>query len=122
MILPKIRDARFITVRRGGTLTDENHRLLATWAAECAQHVLHYFESKRPDDDRPRRAIESAHAWTNGEIKMKYAREIAGSAQDAAREVKQFSEAARFAALAVGQAAVVAHVAAHAKRSRDQTY
>lgn len=49
MILPKIRDKRFITVRRGGTLLDEDHRLLAIWAAQCARHVLHYFEEVRPN-------------------------------------------------------------------------
>ena len=63
MILPKIRDPRFITVRRGGTLEDDDHRLLAMWAADCAEHVLHLFERARPDDDRPRRAIELARAW-----------------------------------------------------------
>lgn len=113
MILPEIRDKRFIKIRRGGTLTDENHRLLAIWAAECAGHVLHCFEEARPDDDRPRRAIEAAHAWASGEITMKQARSAAGASQDAAREVKGISEAARMAALSAGQAAVVAHVAAH---------
>ena len=29
MILPTVRDPRFITIRRGGTLTDSDHRLLA---------------------------------------------------------------------------------------------
>ena len=62
MILPNIRDKRFITLRRGGTLTDDDHHLLAVWAAECAAHALHYFEDVRPDDDRPRRAIEAARA------------------------------------------------------------
>ncbi|MBE7722541.1 MAG: hypothetical protein E7243_23910 [Lacrimispora celerecrescens] len=57
MILPKIRDKRFITVRRGGTLSDEDHHLLAVWAAQCAQHVLHYFEEMRPDDERLRNDI-----------------------------------------------------------------
>ena len=33
MILPKIRDPRFITVRRGGSLRDDDHHLLAVWAA-----------------------------------------------------------------------------------------
>jgi hypothetical protein len=110
MILPKIRDKRFITVRRGGTLSDEDHRLLAVWAAQCAQHVLRYFEEARPDDGRPRRAIESALAWANGEITMRQARQAAGAANTAAREVLG---AARLAALSAGQAAVVAHVAAH---------
>ena len=36
MILPKDRDPRFITIRRAGTLTD-SHRLLALWAAACAE-------------------------------------------------------------------------------------
>lgn len=39
MLLPKVRDLRFVTVRRGGTLTDADHRLLALWAASCAEHV-----------------------------------------------------------------------------------
>ena len=48
MILPKGRDPRLITIRRGGTLTDSDHRLLALWAAACAEHVLHLFESLQP--------------------------------------------------------------------------
>jgi thymidine phosphorylase len=110
MILPKIRDPRFITIRRGGTLTDANHRLLALWAATCAEHVLHLFESVQPSDSRPRRAIEQIRAWTRGEIKMMEARAAGGSAMAAARPL---SGAARYAAYAAGQAGVVAHVAAH---------
>lgn len=113
MILPKIRDKRFITIRRGGTLSDEVHRLLAVWAAQCSHHVLYLFEQICPDDNRPHLAIKAAYAWANGEISMKQARFAAGASQDAAREVKEISEAARLAALSAGQAAVVAHVAAH---------
>lgn len=40
MILPKVRDPRFVTIRRGGTLTDSDHRLLALWATSCAEHVI----------------------------------------------------------------------------------
>ena len=110
MIFSKVRDPRFITVRRGGTLQDADHRLLAVWAADCAQHVLHFFEQVQPADDRPRRAIEQAHAWVRGEITMTQARTAAGHAMGAAREL---SGAARYAAYAAGQAAAVAHVAAH---------
>ena len=110
MILPKKRDPRFITVRRGGTLEDADHHLLALWAADCAQHVLHLFEEIQPNDDRPRRAIELTHAWTRGEITMTQARKAAGFANAAAREL---DGAARFAAYAAGQAVAVAHVAAH---------
>ena len=38
VILPAVRDPRLVTIRRGGTLTDEDHRLLALWATECAEH------------------------------------------------------------------------------------
>ena len=69
MILPKVRDPRFITVRRGGTLTDADHHLLALWAATCAEHVLPLFEAEQPSDPRPRRAIEQARAWVRGEVK-----------------------------------------------------
>ncbi len=110
MILPKVRDPRFITVRRGGSLTDDDHRLLALWAADCAEHVLGHFERERPDDDRPRRAIELGRAWARGEVKMMDARASAGHANAAAKDL---SGAARHAAYAAGQAAAVAHVAAH---------
>jgi hypothetical protein len=110
MILPKKRDPRFITIRRGGTLLDAHHHLLALWAADCAQHVLHFFEQAQPGDDRPLRAIEQARAWARGEVSMTQARTAAGHAMGAAREL---SGAARNAAYAAGQAAAVAHVAAH---------
>ncbi len=110
MILPKKRDPRLITVRRGGTLQDADHRLLALWAADCAQHVLHLFEELQPDDNRPRRAIESARAWALGELTMSQSRAAGGHAMAAARELRG---AARHAAYAAGQAAAVAHVAAH---------
>lgn len=110
MILPKDRDPRFITIRRGGTLTDSDHRLLALWAAACAEHVLPLFESVRPDDLRPRHAIMQARAWVRGEVKMSQARVAAGHANAAARDLLG---AARHAAYSAGQAAAVPHVAAH---------
>ena len=110
MILSKERDPRFITLRRGGTLTDADHHLLALWAAACAEHVLHLFESAKPSDPRPRRAIEQVRAWTRGEITMSESRAAGGHAMAAARDLRG---AARNAAYAAGQAAVVAHVAAH---------
>lgn len=110
MILPKVRDPRFITLRRGGTLTDADHQLLALWAADCAEHVLPLFESVQPADPRPRQAIALARAWVRGEIPMSQSRAAAGHANAAARTL---SGADRHAAFAAGQAAAVAHVAAH---------
>jgi hypothetical protein len=110
MILPKVRDPRFVTIRRGGTLTDSDHHLLALWAAACAEHVLDLFEAAQPRDPRPRQAIEHARAWVGGEVRMMQARAAGGHAMGAARDLRG---AARHAAYAAGQAAAVAHVAAH---------
>ena len=109
-ILPKERDPRLITVRRGGTLTDEHHRLLAGWALACAEHVLPLFEDLRPEDSRPRDALGVGHAWIRGEVPMKDAHQAAFRANAAARGM---ADPAKFAALAAGQAVAVAHVAAH---------
>jgi hypothetical protein len=110
MILPQVRDPRFVTIRRGGTLTDADHHDLALWAAACAEHVLDLFETARPQDRRPRQAIEQVRAWVRGEVTMMQARAAGGHAMGAARDLRG---AARHAAYAAGQAGAVAHVAAH---------
>ncbi|WP_432545331.1 putative immunity protein [Kineococcus sp. SYSU DK004] len=110
MILPEVRDPRLVTVRRGGTLSDEDHRLLALWAADCAEHVLPLFEDENPSDPRPREALEAARAWARGDLRMTEARARGGHAMGAARPLRG---AARWAAYAAGQAACVPHVPEH---------
>ena len=110
MIFSDTPDPRLVTIRRGGTLTDEDHHRLAIWAADCADHVLHLFEAERPDDDRPRRANEMVRLWVRGEVTWQEARQAAFAANAAAREVKG---AAREAAHAAGQAGAVGPVATH---------
>ena len=104
------RDPRFVTVRRGGSLEDWTHRMLALWAADCAEHVLYLFSEKRPGDGRPARAIGQARAWARGEITMTQAREAAYAAHEAARET---TGSASLAARAAGHAAATAHMADH---------
>jgi len=89
-----------------------DHRSLALWAADCAEHVLPYFEEKYPKDDRPRKAVEAGRAWVRGEIECGEARAAAVAAHAAARDADQ--AAARAAARAAGHAAATAHVAGHA--------
>ena len=110
MILSKVRDPRLVTIRRGGSLTDSDHHLLALWAASCAEHVLDLFEAAQPHDPQPRAAIEHARAWVRGEVGMMQARAAGGHAMGAARDLQG---APRHAAYAAGQAGAVAHVAAH---------
>ncbi|MBM6401151.1 putative immunity protein [Phycicoccus sonneratiae] len=110
MILPPVRDPRMVTVRRGGTLADDDHRLLALWAAECAEHVLPLVETEVPGDARPRAALAAVRGWARGEVRMMDSRAAGGHAMGAARPLRG---APRFAAYAAGQAACVPHVAEH---------
>jgi hypothetical protein len=107
-----MRDGRYIAVHRGGPLSQERHRLLASWAADCAEHVLHLFTQQCPGDDRPRQAIEAARAWARGEITVGAARAASVAAHAAAREAGEGP--AQFVARAAGHAVATAHMADHA--------
>jgi hypothetical protein len=106
-----MRDPRFVAVHRGGSLDLTRHRLLASWAADCAEHVLPLFTAKYPEDDRPRRAIATARAWSRGEASVGAAREAAFAAHAAARSAAD--TAAREVARAAGHAVATAHMADH---------
>ena len=105
-----MRDKRFTAVHRGGPLSLEDHRLLVSWAADCAERVLPIFEAES-DDRRPREAIEVARAWVKGEVSTGAAQKAAYAAHAAAREAK--SCAAQSAARTTGQAVATAHFADH---------
>jgi hypothetical protein len=92
----------------------EDHRLLASWAADCAEHVLPFFEKAYPNDDRPRKARETCRTWVRTDVfKMSEIREASLAAHAAAREAKE-NQAACFAARAAGQGVATAHVPQHA--------
>jgi hypothetical protein len=92
----------------------QDQRLLAIWAADCAERVLPFFEKAFPNDDRPRKAIEACRTWVRtGVFKMADVRKAALAAHAAAREAKE-NNAACFAARAAGQAVATAHVPQHA--------
>jgi len=108
-----MRDNRFKAIHRGGQLDLNRHRLLANWAADCAEHVLPLFTVQYPQDDRPQRAIEAARAWSRGEITVGEARTAAIAAHAAARDAAE--GAARAVARAAGHAAATAHMGDHAR-------
>lgn len=88
-------------------------KVLAAWAAECAERVLPYFEERYPDDDRPRKAIEAVREWVStGEFRMPVIRGASLGAHAAARGKPEPD--AGFAAHAAGQAAGTPHVPTHA--------
>jgi hypothetical protein len=90
-----------------------DQKILAIWAADCAEHVLPYFEDERPNDNRPRKAIKVCRTWVEtGIFRMSEIREASLSAHAAAKSAK--SDDAKFAAHAAGQAVATAHVPTHA--------
>ena len=90
-----------------------DHKTLATWALDCAERALPFFESKYPGDGRPRVAIETGRTWAKtGVFTMAVIRKAALDSHAAAREARD--DVARSAARAAGQAVATAHVPAHA--------
>ena len=95
------------------TLSEDDRRVLAVWAADCAERTLPLFEAQAPNDTRPRDAIEGVRAFARGELRIGKVRALAARAHAATREVSD--PAAVAAARAAGHAAAVAHMAAHAR-------
>jgi hypothetical protein len=91
-----------------------DHRRFARIATTMAARVLPLFARERPDDDRPRRAIEAIGAWAAGarDLGMVEVRTLALAAHAAARAAR--SSSARFAARAAGPAVATWHVPTHA--------
>jgi hypothetical protein len=93
-------------------LSESDRRLLALWAADCAEHVLPLFEREAPEDTRARDGIDRARAFGRGErdtaeeIRRRF---VAGRSAQSAR-----TPAGVAAARAAGQASGVAHMGAHA--------
>jgi hypothetical protein len=94
------------------TLSEAERRIVAAWAADCAERVLGLFEAEAPGDARPREAIARTRAFGRGEVEIgeEIRRRFVGGA--AAREAS--TPAAAAAARAAGQAAAIPHMGAHA--------
>jgi len=105
-----MRDKRFVAAHRGGPLTLPEHRLLAAWAADCAEHLLPLFEL-HSSDSRPGLAIEVGRAWVRGELKTGVAQRAAVAAHAAAREATDTAAVA--VARTAGHAVATAHCADH---------
>ena len=93
------------------TLSERERRIVAAWAADCAERVVGLFEASFPGDSRPRDAIARTRAFARGELTVdgEIRRRFVGSG--AARGA---SPVAAAAARAAGQASAVAHMGAHA--------
>ena len=94
------------------SLSESDRRVVAAWAADCAERVLPLFEAEAPHDDRARDGIRRARAFARGELDAAgeiRRRFVAGRSSQSAT-----TPAGKAAAWAAGQAAGVAHMGAHA--------
>ncbi len=94
------------------SLSEAERRLVAAWAADCAEHVLALFEAEAPDDDRPRGLIARTRAFARGEVRT--ADEIRRRFVGGVGVEEVVTPAAAAAARAAGQAVAVCHMGAHA--------
>lgn len=94
------------------TLSEAERRLVAGWAADCAERVLALFEAETACDRRPRESIARTRAFARGELGVaeEIRRRFVGGG--AARDAR--TPAAAAAARAAGQAAATPHMGAHA--------
>lgn len=96
------------------TLSEDDRRVLAVWAADCAERTLPLFEAHAPGDTRPREAIDGGRAFARGEMRIGPVRALAVAAHAAARGVGDPAAVAA-ARAAAGHAAATAHMASHAR-------
>lgn len=74
-------------------------RPIAIWASQFAEEALAVFESRHPDDLRPRRAIEAGREFGNGKKRDKNLRMVAFAAMKSRKDVDESSKHAVQAAI-----------------------
>ncbi|MCK0091419.1 exonuclease SbcC [Rhodococcus sp. F64268] len=89
-------------------LTHDELRVVARYVAESAHEVLSRFEAVRPDDPRPRAALDAAWEFIGGARRTKLQRITSMDAHRAAADAP--TEVARLAAQAAGDAAAAAYL------------
>lgn len=94
------------------TLSESDRRIVAAWAADCAEHVLGIFEAEAPGDGRPRELIARARAFARGDLGVAEGIRLRFVGGVSANET--YTAAAAAAARAAGQAAATPHMGAHA--------
>ena len=104
-----MRDKRFITEHRGGSLKKEQHKQLIKWACDCVEHILPLYGEKL--DERLENAILIAKEWEKGKATVGEAMKSSVDAHAAAR--KSSNPISIAVARAVGHAVATAHMADH---------
>jgi len=91
----------------------QSKETLIRWSTDYAEsRFLPIYESRFPDDSRPREAILAARSWLLKEVKLPQAKPAILACHEAAREAES-DPAAQGAARAIGQSASTIHAPTH---------
>ena len=106
--------------------TEDSKRIASQLAIEFAEQALPIFEKRKPDDNRPRAAIQAARDFLDGKIGIEELRKAHDAAHAAAADAYAAHAAASYAAYAASYAAAsyaayadAAAYAAHAAADAD---
>jgi hypothetical protein len=72
--MPEHRTGENLGLGSPQTLSEADRRIVAVWAADCAERVLGLFEAEAPGDCRPRDAIARLRAFARDELGVGEAR------------------------------------------------
>jgi hypothetical protein len=100
-------------------VTTWNKTTAQQFAIECAKHVLHIFEKAYPDDNRPRRALEVAQRFLDGDASED---ELRTASRDASRAAGDAASAAAWAAWDAWDASRAAWWAARDARDAEHEW
>lgn len=96
------------------TLPESDRRELISWAVDSVERLLPTYDQIAPGDERLTEALDGARAFARGQRGVAGVRRLALACHAAARETED--AAASAVARAAGQAAAVAHMAAHGRQ------
>lgn len=105
-----MRDKRFITEHRGGSLKIETHRQLIKWACICVEHVLPVLDKTL--NEELKNILWVAKEWAKGNVTVGEARNASLNAIAIANELSNPVDIA--IVRAAGHAVATAHMAEHA--------
>lgn len=99
--------------------TCDDRNAVLTYAADCAEHVVHIYEAQYPDDPRPRNAISTLRRYIAGEATEVELRAAARAAACAAADAADRAAIAAYAAVCAADAAAYSAADAAARAAAD---
>ena len=93
-------------------ISEQNHKVLTLWAFDFIEEIVNYLESKYPNEERFRIALNKTKLWAQGEIKMPEAKRAILNCHTVAKEINNKEDIAL--CHAIGQGCGVVHTTGHA--------